>query len=541
MSDTQDPNKQPEVEVSEQSEVTQSEAQQPQVKAEVTQENNDLIIDDAETVEVEQSTVNTEADDDKDNVRISNRKPQKVIDSFGINSKHTVTTGEKIILPSDYDLETRKSLEQLPNVNLLDDPDTRRWANIVSQGLSLNTHNEAFIPTLEDEEAEFNNKLEHNNIDLAGRAPKFKPAENQNLKGDRAVIRVVNHLGLGTLFQAPLWHSGIYVTFKPPTETEIVELNRALMNSKILFGRYTYGLAYSNITSYTVNTIVDFIVSHIYDLTAKSEDITIENIRQHISCQDLPSLIWGFICTMYPKGFRYERACTVNPLKCNHIVEETLNVTKLQYTNLRTLNDWQKTFMSSRQSKVKSLADISRYKEELNKVQKRKVTISKQDGSSIDITLKTPSLGEYIEAGHRWIGDIVNIVDQALAVDSSDQERNELIVQYGQATVMRQYSHWVDSIELDTNIIDDQETVESNLDILSADDEIRDQFIKAVVDFINTSTISVIGIPVYDCPACGSEQPTSMTIPQYKNIIPLDMIQLFFDLHTQRLARITQR
>lgn len=470
------------------------------------------------------------------------RKPHRATVEYPVSMEENLTTGDELILPASFDRETREVLERLPNVALLDNPQSRQWANAVSEGLGLSTSQEVFIPTLENEKADFRQRLEHNGQSLTAQAPKFKAIDNQNLQGERAVVRLISHLGLGTLFQVPLWHSGLWITFKPPTESEIIELNRGLISDKIKMGRYTYGLAYSNTTAYTVDRLINFALSHVYDITAKAEDITIENLANHISCQDIPSLLWGFICTMYPRGFRYQRACVADPEKCNHILEETLNVSKLQWTNVATLTDWQKTFMSGRQPKSKDVASINRYKEELAELQKKRVLVNEGLRNEIAITIKTPSITEYVDAGHRWIGDIVSAVDRALGADASDNERNTVIIRHGQASAMRQYSHWIESIEYETNIITDRETIESTLDVLSADDTVRTEFIQAVVNYINSSTVSLIGIPVYDCPACGKTQNSNVTLGEsHKNIIPLDVIQVFFGLLSQRLERMADR
>lgn len=474
------------------------------------------------------------------NLTDKERKQQNVIQEFILNSDVKLQSGDELTFPANYDKETRKLLEKTPNISLIDNEDSRDWATAIAKGLDLNTYGETFVSTLENPDAEFRHKIEQGGHSLIGQAPKFKAAENQNLKGERAVIRLISHLGLGTLFQVPLWHSGIWVTFKPPAESEIIELNRILNNDKILFGRYTYGLVFSNVSAYTVDRLTDFVLAHVYDITAKADGINMENLKTHISCQDIPSLLWGFVCTMYPRGFKYRRACISDPEKCNHILEDTLNISKLQWTNVNALSDWQKTFMSGRQSKNKDLASIARYKEELGQIQSKKIEINKGEDNAINIIIKTPSLGEYIDAGHNWIGDIVNTVQKALGKDSNDKDKNELITRYGQASAMRQYSHWVESIEYDTNVIDDRETIEITLDMLSSDDEVRGAFIQGVSDYINASTISVIGIPVYECPKCSEVQEINTT-GEFKNILPLDVIQLFFGLLTQRLSRLTER
>lgn len=502
--------------------------------------NQDLFVDETPLIKEPEQEVKQEEVKDKEEVKEA-RKVQNIEYSYQVSSPTKLESGDVVILPANFIKETREVLERAPNVKLLDNPESREWARNIKEGLDYNTAHEAFVSTLEDPEADFAHKFEHANSNMIGGAPKFKTPENATLAGERAVIRFVTHLGLGTLFQVPLWHSGLWITFKPPGDSEIIELNRQLMNDKILLGRYSYGLVFSNISSYTNQRLIDFALAHVYDTNIKPEDLAIENLKDHINCQDIPSLLWGFICTMYPKGFNYRRACVTDPQKCNFILEEVLNVSKLQWTNRAALTDWQKTFMSSRQPRIKELKDLTRYKEELTKIQGKKLVINEGADDELVISLKTPTVNQYIESGYTWVDNIVDMVETAIGTSSNEEERNELIMRHGQASAMRQYGHWVEEIGYETNSVTDRETIDSLLDTMSSDDTIRSQFLDGVLDYINKSSISVIGIPAYDCPACKEPQETASSTTFHKNIMPLDVVQLFFGLHTQRLARISER
>lgn len=502
----------------------------------------ELVIDDTPILTEEESKVESVNEvPSKEEPVVEQKSTKKPLQQFDINHTNKLEYIETIALPSDFDEQTRIALEKAPNIDMIDSNEGREWASIISEGLENTTNAEVFVETLQDENASFNQQVTHNNIPMFGAVPKLRPIENQNLKGERSVIRMLSHLGLGTLFQVPLWHTGMWITFKPPSEAEIIEINRVIQGDKIKLGRYTYGLAFSNITSYTIDRLIEFALNHVYETTLKNEEVPIGSLRNLIASQDIPSLLWGFVCTMYPRGFNYVRSCVTDPEKCNHKTKETLNVFKLQWTNENALTDWQKTHMSKRQPNSKDLASVNRYKEELSVIQKRKIIINEGRDDSIDIVIKSPNIAEYVDSGHRWIGDIVETVNKALSAEARDIERNEIITRHGQASAMRQYSHWVDSIEIGSNVIDDLESIEKNLNVLSANDEIRTQFITEVVDYINKSTVSVIGIPVFDCPVCGSEQSGNINLPHHTNVIPLDVIQVFFALLTQRLERMSAR
>lgn len=471
------------------------------------------------------------------------RKQQNIRITFPVTSPGVAEDpdADGLVLPSNFVDETRAVLDNQPNVNLMNDPKTRDWATALSQGVELTTFGEGFIKTLEDPEAEFSQGVDFNGTTLAGARPKFKPAENQNLKGERASIRLMAHLGLGGLFQAPLWHSGFWITFKAPTESEIIELNRIMVADKIEFGRYTYGLAFTNTSAYTTDRLVDFALAHLYDTTLKLDNIPEGGLKSLIDCQDYPSLIWGFVCTMYPRGFNLSRACINDPKTCNHVEHETLNVSKMQFVNSAALTDWQKTHMSIRRANSKDLASITHYKEELKKRQNRRIAFNEGKSEELFITLKTPSLAQYVDAGHRWIGEIVDLVDKTLGMEAREVERNNFITRHGQASSMRQYVHWVDNLELESNVVDDRETIEGLFNIMSADNTVRNAFTEAVVNYIDTSSVAVIGIPLFDCPKCGMTQKSEASTPQHKNVIPMDMHQLFFGLLTQRLEKIATR
>jgi hypothetical protein len=253
----------------------------------------------------------------------------------------------------------------------------------------------------------------------------------------------------------------------------------------------------------------------------------------------LPSFLNGFAHTLYPRGFQFRRACAFNPEKCNHVTEGKLDLGKLQVINYKPMTDWMKTHLAVRRANSKSLADITRYQAELTSAQPWRAQIEGAD--NLFVTFRSPTINEYIDSGHNWIGNITEMVDKVLSAKAGDSERNALITRHGQATTMRQYSHWVESIEVGTKAIEDRETIEKTLDRLSADNTIRVSFIEKVVDYINSSTLGVIGLPAYKCPVCKEDQEAETPVKGFKDVIPLDVIQLFFALITQRIQRISQR
>jgi hypothetical protein len=125
-------------------------------------------------------------------------------------------------------------------------------------------------------------------------------------------------------------------------------------------------------------------------------------------------------------------------------------------------------------------------------------------------------------------------VDDAFAEPPEDNRRANLIVQHGQATAMRQYTHWVESILAGGSTIVDSETIENILNDFSADDDIRSKFFDEVRRFIDDSTLAIIGTP-----AAAHEK--SDTLPRFPHVLPMNVEHTFFTLLEQKVMRISQR
>lgn len=466
-------------------------------------------------------------------------KPQNVTQAFDtFSSTIPFKEGaETVPLPSDFVEVVSQNIENVPNTKLNDTPASANWAKVLQAGQELSSFDNAFRTTLENPDALFEQQVQSSGGPLLAAHSQFKDAPNEVLRGERGILRLMGHLGLGSIFRVPLWNTGITVSIKAPSEAALLELNRLNVADKISLGRRTYGLAFSNMTTVIADRLTTFVLDHLYQSNLKTE----EDLRTIISCHDLPVLIWGIANAIYPQGFQYERACSCNPDKCQHVVRERLNLSKICWTNTRALTPWQVAHMSNVRQNSVTIESVKRYKEELLSSQKRQIELDTSSGNKIKMTLRVPVISEYLESGHRWITDITTMVNRALGIDAQDSERNNYILTQGQASAMRQYVHWVECVEFSENKIEDKETLEQTFNLLSSDDTLRDAFMKEIAKYINDTAVSVIGIPTYNCPKCQGEQKAPLATPHNTNIIPIDVYQTFFTLLVQRLQRIQIR
>ena len=465
-----------------------------------------------------------------------------------------------VAVPSSFAEQFKAVLQGMSNVNVIDNK-TRLWASSIREADNLIPFGNEFVSTLEDPKATFEQSVEFGGKSHRISKPKLPAVAGQQLTGERAVLRVLDHMSLGGIFSVPLWHTGIWLTFKAPGDASIVELNHIITSDKIQFGRNTYGLAFANTVCYQVGRVVDWALGHLYNTTLKIPEgrDPIAYLKSIIKAQDIPALIQGITCTMYPNGFPYRRACTADPETCNHVEEGIIDLTKLQLTNTSRLTERQRAHMSVRQQSSKDEASLTIYQDDFASLHDRQVIFAEGKDNQIAFTLRSPSISDYLSTGYRWVDSITDLADRVLAMDLKKEQlrneelsldvplemdqnaRNKLITQHGQATALRQYQHWIRQIDVaDFSMVDD-DTIEQVCSRLSQDSDLVSFFLDEVKSYINHSTISLVGIPVYQCPACHKPQEPDVTYPHVNDVIPLDMINLFFGLLYLRLGKIKLR
>ena len=104
---------------------------------------------------------------------------------------------------------------------------------------------------------------------------------------------------------------------------------------------------------------------------------------------------------------------------------------------------------------------------------------------------------------------------------------------------MRQYAHWIESVEAGGSLIDDIESIEQIVDTMSSVDEIRVKYFNEVIKYIDDSTMALIAVPTYECPKCTEAQPAP--IARFPHLLPIDVMSSFFTLLVQKLQKIHSR
>lgn len=447
---------------------------------------------------------------------------------------------DSIALASDTYPALDQTLINTPSVQL---EEKAEWLSNIQDGVDTEVYNGTGYERFAQPDGMFTNLLKTDqNVSLTGLYAASPKSSNNSLTGERAVLAVMNHMKVGNIYMSPLWNSGFWVSIKPPTESAVIDLMHLIRTEKVRLGRATYGLAHSSTTSVVGKYVIEFIKAHIYGTTINSKELNIDDIDRYVHMNDIDALILSIICTMYPSGFNFARSCVADPLLCNHVTEAILDPSKLLFVNRRAMTESMLGHMSNRRLNSTTLKDVESYQSQMASRNTRSMVYS-ADGSSINFELKTPNIRRYIESSDRWIADIETTADRLLQKDTNDNQRDNLIRDHAKATTMRQYSHYVDSISFgDNNVVQDFESICKVLSALSTDNILSSEFNKSVNNLINFSSIAATAIPTFACPSCKKPAASrSKEDPAYVNVIPLDMISIFFALVRVKMAKIAQR
>lgn len=445
-----------------------------------------------------------------------------------------LNAGEFVYIPTADAVELNLVAEFYPTLDLSKSETGMNWIGAVLAGQkNLYTAN-AFHDSVEREDSLWSQVVPHKGEQLGIRRPQLgEPQEGGLLTGEQAMMKMQAVLGLGAIVRIPLWHSGIWVSLKAPSESALLELDRRIANEKVLLGRISNGLVFSNTSVYMHSFLLNFALDHMYEATVKYNKPS--DLKKLIDINDLPTLLWGLICTIYPNGYPYKRPCVTDPSKCTHIVEELLAINKLSWTDERSLTDWQRDHMVKRNAKV-SLEDIKRYKEE-HKYNKNG-TLQLRD--NLTVVLRVPTLDDYEKTGFAWVDGLVNMVDQAFGGTIQGEERDRFIMEQSAMTALRQYAHWIDRVVLEgKHVINDRSSIDDVIGTLTSDDQLYTDFFNGMGAFINDTTISTIAVPKFDCPAC--KKPMSTEEKAHPHLIPLDVTSIFFTLVGHRISKVLSR
>lgn len=471
---------------------------------------------------------------------------QKVEIAFSIIEKikqGETTEGDILSFPSELQGIVRKAFRETTNTPT-SESEVKKWLTTVTNGMANASFDSIMANRLT--KGNWKQRVPSKIGEMHGVKPKITPIENAILTGSQAARHLQSHLGKGNGFTAPLWHSGIWVTLRPATETEMFELQRSYLNLQIDLGTSTYGLSHSNSVVLSSELVILFILDHITSTTLDLKDVKGDDdlktilLDKVIMAQDIDTLLWAMQVTLKPDGFDVSRGCVANPNKCMNIETEHVVLNEMQIVDLDAIPDSCVTHMTNVKSKSVSMSEVEAYQSNMSDYSDELVFTGSGD-SKIGYILHNIKVGEYFRIGREWIDSLVTMAEASLGKDPKDGERSSYVDKLSKASSMGKYLHYVSEIRIGTNTISDEHTISQNMTDISSSDEHREEFFEHIKSFIEKSSFCIIGVSNYECSACGKSQATEGENKLVSNFVPIDCLQNFFGLVNLELIRVLGR
>lgn len=436
-------------------------------------------------------------------------------------------TTHMFFLPEQGD-ELDQRMLALSRQTSLETPQGQAWisslmvANAITAQLGMTQ-----TPALHRDGSQWRQALKTESGTFGFTAPSYGEEKIPLVDGVRARIRVRALMGQGGVITIPLVRSGFCITLYAPSESALYELYRRFNDEKISYGRSTSGMIFSNEQVYMNSWLLEFCLDHVYDSTVKYADTS--ELRKLIDALDMPILFAGMARLMYPRGFNYVRSVgTAEGIEHTQMVQGKLDIAKLLWIDNNYLSAKQRTHMSNRTRSVYTAENLKEYQSEFVLSQGREVKLT----DNISIILKAPCADDYISDGDRWIEGLVSMVDEAFTTTRpTEAERNAVINRHASMAQMMRYASFVHAVRFDGADHTHAEAIENSLRVLSEEKSFVEIFDRELKQFIADSTASMIAIPVV------TGEDLTGNHPRFPNLIPLDVVTVFFTLLAQKLQR----
>ena len=114
-------------------------------------------------------------------------------------------------------------------------------------------------------------------------------------------------MGVGEVTQIPLWHSGFWITIRPPKSSDVINIEYELAKNVINLGRQTNTLVFSNSSVLFNKIVAEYILKHISETSLKLP--ADEDLLDYIDVRDLNLMVIGMIASMYPRSIPITKSC----------------------------------------------------------------------------------------------------------------------------------------------------------------------------------------------------------------------------------------
>lgn len=471
----------------------------------------------------------------------------------GMTKRQLNDATKKVIFPTD---SFATMLEQIGIINNIPTEELEKFLSDeekIALGVYVRSgvyteHDNMFFDTLDSDVSKYVNVLNYGDKKLISKP--LKPSKSVGeVSGNTGVAVFTSIMGLGEVIQFPLWNSGIWITIKPPKSDRLISLQSAIASNQIRLGRDTSTLVYSNYGVVVNRLLVDFIMEHFVSTSVKlPEDKTLLDI---ISVFDLQPLALCVIAALHPDGFKLDIPCKNtkiekgnNKPKCSYIATGIVDPYKLLWVDRTyTADKFVIEHMANRAPGSMTYNQVVEYQQRLQEKKATKFDVMNQNDVSIEFTLTAPSLKEYLRLGEAWVQSVIGRLSNIFTGNESQEQRNEMINKVAETVSLGVYNTFITEIRSGDTIVRDKPTLNEIIEQMTNDDSIFAGLSSKIRDFITKGPVAYVACADFSCPTCRRKSQMSDNSDDdcYTSLIPLNIIELFFDLSILRVEKILGR
>lgn len=348
---------------------------------------------------------------------------------------------------------------------------------------------------------------------------KMTPGEVRTVTGDAAVLAFeCQEAGGG--YRIPLYNSGITIDIITPTGSDIQTMltNCIIQDRELGTSNGAHYFAYADLLykNQIMNFIQPLIVNSSYVDWRKTG-----KLASVIKLSDLSSIIMTLAAIIYKDGFdRFVTKCTRpeskdHPNLCHHTETITANLFEMIVTRFSVMNRDSIDFMiAARQGSVKNtLVQIAKYQANLG------FEGEVIEFDNVSFTMRMPTISEHLDAGSKFLADIINEIEG----DNTAGQYDQIGFRY-----IRSFIPWIAAVEKHDKNGAVLRTTDHRV-IIRELEKLDDKDDEGVVrnklrEYIDKTQLTYVGYPITPCPACGytADTPSGMwTIDPFSSFFTL--------------------
>lgn len=457
--------------------------------------------------------------------------------------------GDAIILAAGSKKTIESLLDTVNNIKTDNIEGTLTDGELISVGVNYNS-NANTIP--DDVTRDKINSEEHvNSIQYADKTVGITEVAIKakgKLSGSNAVAKFTSKLGIGNYTSVTLWHSGFSIVLEPPKESEIVNLHYSIAKMEYRLGLDTNNFIYSNYGVVINKLLSEFIISHIVSSSLDLPDDS--SYIDYIKLTDLNTMAIGMATAMRPQGYPITVTCNNSLVMvddhpvCDYVASADIIPSNLLWVNRSLLTGELLEHISKTSPGSHSTESIVDYQEALAVNSSKELKIQSETGELV-FEIQTPNLRKYIDSGEYWIQTVIEGAEELFVTDDSEEVKTAKIDSLVMASILNKYNGFINKITIDDTYADDLNTISDLLEMMSGKTNLSNELLAGIVKYIDDGYISLVATYVFDCPKCKTAgrdaAQGSSGIKGFKEFIPFNAVDHFFDLSTLKFTQIMDR